>query len=72
MRSQYDILIKCGKKSNSPITSVMEDFFSFVDANSQPNGRSADLSGPINYFMLKFTTLQMPAKNCPHYEERVA
>lgn len=61
-----------GRKSNSSKVSVMEDFLSFIDANSQSNGRSADSSGPTHYFLPKFTTLQMPAKNCPHYEERLA
>ena len=35
-----------GRKSNSCKSSVMQDFLSFVDINSQPNGRSADSSGP--------------------------
>lgn len=61
-----------GKKSNLPKTSVMEDFLSFADANSQPNGGSADSSGPTYYFLPKFTTLQMPAKNSPHYDERLS
>lgn len=34
----------------------MEDFLRFVDMNSQPNGRSADLSGPTYYFLSKFST----------------
>ena len=46
-----------GRKSNSSKDSVMEDFLTFVDANSQPNGRSADSSGPTYYFISKFSTL---------------
>ena len=37
-----------GKVSNS---SVMNDFLEFVDVNSQPNGRSADSTGPTFYFL---------------------
>ena len=46
-----------GRKSNSCKSSVMQDFLSFVDINSQPNGRSADSSGPTYYFFPKFSTL---------------
>lgn len=40
-----------GRTSNSSKTSLMEDFLSFVDINSKPNGRSADSSGPTFYFL---------------------
>ena len=40
-----------GKVSNSAKTSVMNDFLEFVDVNSQPNGRSADSTGPTFYFL---------------------
>ncbi len=60
-----------GKKSNSAKTSVMEDFLTFVDMNSQPNGRSADSSGPTSYFLPKFTTIQTPKTSVSNYEERV-
>ena len=36
-----------GRTSNSSKTSLMEDFLSFVDINSKPNGRSVDSSGPF-------------------------
>lgn len=49
-----------GKVSNSAKTTLREEFLEFVDANSQPNGRSADSSGPTIYFIPKFTTIQMP------------
>ena len=37
---------------------VLEDFFTFVDVNSQPNGRSENSSGPRHYFLSKFTTIK--------------
>ena len=49
--------------SNSTKPSIMNDFISFVDANSQPNGRSAESHGPIPYFISKFATIQTPKKN---------
>ena len=49
-----------GKVSNSAKTTVRQDFIEFVDINSQPNGRSADSSGPTAYFLPKFTTTQAP------------
>ncbi len=60
-----------GKKSNSAKTGVMEDFLTFVDMNSQPNGQSADSSGPTSYFLPKFTTIQTPKTSVSNYEERV-
>ena len=56
-----------GRKSKS---SVMEDFLNFV--NSQPNGRSADSSGPTQYFLPKFKSLQTPTKDSPQYQERLS
>ena len=40
-----------GKPSHFAKTSVKEDFLAFVDANSQPNGRSADSSGPTLFYL---------------------
>ena len=61
-----------GKVSHSAKTTILEKFLEFVDANSQPNGRSADSSGPTFYFSPKFTTIQMPKKGVSHYQERVS
>ena len=61
-----------GKASNSAKTNLREDFLEFVDANSQPNGRSADSSGPTIYFLPKFATIQMPKRTVAHYEERLS
>ncbi len=58
-----------GKVSHSAKTTVREKYLEFVDANSQPNGRSGDSSGLILYFSPKFTTIQMPKKGVPHYQE---
>ena len=60
-----------GRASNSCKTSVMEDYLTFVDANSQPNGRSIESSGPTFYFISKFLTLQTPESTCSHYPERL-
>ena len=60
------------KISHSAKTSTMEDFLQFVDLNSQPNGRSADSSGPTVYFLPKFTTIQEPKAGISHYEERLS
>ena len=60
------------KTSHSAKTSVMDDFLTFVDLNSQANGRSTDPSGPIFYFLPKFTTVQMPKDDTPNFAERVA
>lgn len=54
-----------GKVSHAAKTSVLQDFLSFIDNNSQPNRRSADSSGPTYYFLPKFTTLQTP-RLAPH------
>ena len=59
-----------GKVSHSAKTTVHDDFIKFVDMNSQPNGRSADSSGPTHYFSPKFTSVQMPKTGVSHYEER--
>ena len=49
-----------GRTSNLNKTSVMEDFLTFVDTNSQPNGWKADSTSPTFYFLPKFSTLQLP------------
>ncbi len=59
-----------GRTSNSAKTTTMEDFLEFVDANSQPNGRSADSSGPTFYFSPKYATIQSPKRTVTNYEER--
>ncbi len=59
-----------GKPSNSAKATVLNDFLAFVDANSQPNGRSADSSGPTHYFVSNFSTIQAPKPGCSHYQER--
>ena len=61
-----------GKPSNSVKTTVRDEFLQFVDNNSQPNGRSADSTGPTFYFSPKFTTIQTPKPSAAHYEDRVA
>ena len=60
------------KNSNSAKVDTQKEFLEFVDLNSQPNGRSADSSGPTSYFIPKFSTIQMPKKTVAHYEERLS
>lgn len=60
-----------GKLLNSAKTTVLNDFLAFVDANSQPNGRSADSSSPTHYFVSNFAAVQAPKPGCPHYQERL-
>ena len=60
-----------GKASNSAKKTVMDDFLTFVDINSQPNGRSDDSSDPTRYFLPKFTTVQVPKPGTSHYQERL-
>ena len=60
-----------GRPSNFAKQDVRKDFLRFVDSNTQPNGRSADSSGPTFYFSPKFTTIQSPIPTVHHFEERV-
>ncbi len=60
-----------GKPSHAAKPTFLERFLEFVDCNSQPNGRSADSTGPIFYFSPQFTTIQMPKKGVPHYKDRL-
>lgn len=50
----------------------MDDFLAFVDANSQPNGRSSDSTSATFYFLSKFSTLKTPKAGCPQYEEHLS
>ena len=61
-----------GKTSNSAKVDTQKEFLEFVDVNSQPNGRSADSTGPTFYFLSKFSTIQMPKNTVAHYEERLS
>ena len=49
-----------GRVSNSAKSDTLQDFLTFVDANSQPNGRSVGSYCPTHYFISKFMTIQMP------------
>ena len=57
-----------GVNQISSKASVMDDFLA---ANSQPNGPSAESSGPTYYFLSNFSTLQTPPSNCPNFQERL-
>ena len=60
-----------GKLSNSLKPSAKADFLQFVDANSQPNGRSADSASATHYLLPKFRTIQIPKSGACNYEKRV-
>ena len=49
----------------------MEEFLEFVDNNSQPNGRSADCTGPTFYFLPKLSMIQMPKAGVGNYENQM-
>ena len=72
VRYPHDRHGNAGKVSHAAKTSILQDFLTFVDTNSQPNGRSSDSSGPTYYFLPKFTTLQTPKVGSSHYEERLS
>ena len=59
-----------GKVSNSSAKRCSMNDFQFVDVNSQPNGRSADSTGPTFYFLPNFSTIQIPKAGIANYEER--
>ena len=46
-----------GKPSNQAKQSVKTDFLTFVDVNSQPNGRREDSSSATHYFLPQFKTI---------------
>ena len=47
------------------------DFLTFVDVNSQPNGRREDSSSATHYYLPRFKTIQTPKKGVHHFHERV-
>ena len=57
------------RESNSSKRTVRDEFLIFVDANNQPNSRSADSSGPVHYLVSGFTTIQTPQKNVANSDE---
>ena len=60
-----------GKPSHFAKKDAKSDFLTFVDANSQPNGRSADSTSATHFFLPKFRTIQTPKKGVSSYDERV-
>ena len=59
-----------GKPTNRAKQSVKTDFLTFVDVNSQPNGRHEDSSSATHYFLPRFKTIQTPKKGVRHFQER--
>ena len=59
-----------GQMSNNAKTEVKVDFLSFVDNNSQPNGRRSDSKNPTHYFLPKFKTISEPKSSVSNYEEK--
>ena len=62
--------VLAGKTSNSAKQDVLDNFMTFVDAKSQPNGRAADSSGPTSYLLPNFSTIQTPKNGVSNYQER--
>ena len=60
----------CGKTSNRAKTSVMNDFLTFVDRNSTPNGRQADSKCSTFYFLPKFRRIEPPKPNEKDFDEK--
>ena len=60
-----------GKASHAAKKDAKSDFLTFVDANSQPSGRSADSSSATHFFLPKFRTIQTPKKGVANYQERL-
>ena len=59
-----------GRTSNSSKTSVMEDFLTFVDTNSQTNGQNTDSTGPTFYFLPNM--VQLALKHVRRIEQSVS
>lgn len=59
-----------GKTSNRAKTNVMNDFLTFVDHNSTPNGRQADSQCPTFYFLPKFRRIKPPKSNEKDFMEK--
>lgn len=60
-----------GKTSNAAKVDVCDDFLTFVDLNSQPNGRSADSSGPTFYFLPNFYYYSNSQERCKKLPRKV-
>jgi len=60
-----------GKISHAAKVDAKKEFLTFVDLNSQPNGRSADSTSATHYFLPKFRTIQTPKAGVSNYEQRV-
>lgn len=56
--------------SNHAETSVMEDFLTFVDANSQPNGRHSGSYSAQFFFHPKFSRIAPPKEGEKNFEEK--
>ena len=46
------------------------EFLQFIDENSQPNWRRLDSRDPTDYLLPRFTTITVPKKNDPKYEDK--
>ena len=71
VRYPYEYHGNALRESNSSKRTVRDEFLSFIDANNQPNGRSADSSGPTPDFVSGFTTIPTPKKNVANDDERL-
>lgn len=60
-----------GKTSNHAKQEVMKRFLSFVDMNSQPNGRQASSYSAQFFFLPKFTRIITPREGEKNYDQKV-
>ena len=60
-----------GKVSNNAKIELKKDFLSFVDENSQPNGRRTDSRNPTHYLLPKFTMITLPKESDTKYREKM-
>ena len=71
VRFPYERHGLCGRASNNEKTETKAEFLSFIDENSQPNGRRLDSRNPTHYFLPRFTTISVPKKSDPKYDEKL-
>ena len=71
VRFPYERHGLCGCSSNNAKTETKSEFLRFVDENSQPNGRRLDSRNPTHYLLPRFTTISLPKKDDPKYQEKL-
>ena len=62
----------CGTPSHSAKSDVKADFLKFLDFNRAPHGRRLGSPSAQYYLDAKFTSIRMPDKKDPNYEDKMA